>query len=139
MLADQVPDVEANQPRAVDVIFDGHDAGLRQLRQHQGKRFRARSRTVPEAIKAAEAILKVCGPEGGRRAARNLVLSSHHRGENDRDTEFLDLRYVAKRVEAMRDLCDADDGVFATELARALQPKATASALISRDDLGAFA
>lgn len=111
----------AENSAGVDAIFDGHDLGVEALRKHQGKPFRAHARSgkspaVQKRRREVRDAAATYGMETCRLAARNLVLSPHHRGENDRNTEYLDIGYAMRKVECYADLCALSDEEFRARL-----------------------
>jgi len=75
--------------------------------------------------KQAGELVKLFGgdAEQARRAARNLVLSAHHRGENEQKRRYLELSYVLRHPETYLDLCPGDDEEFKRKAATELKEK----------------
>lgn len=111
----------AEKAGRADAVFDGHDLGVEALRKIQGSPFRAHARSgksppVRKRRKEVLAAVDTYGEELCRLAARNLVLSPHHRGENDRHTEYLEISYAMRKVEHYAGLCDLPDDEFGRQL-----------------------
>lgn len=62
--------------------------------------------------KIARELVLYLGLEDACKAARNLALSPHHRGENDRKTAYYDLQYVGRAPDKMLARCSGDDQAF---------------------------
>ncbi|MEM9598856.1 MAG: hypothetical protein AAGD06_31605, partial [Acidobacteriota bacterium] len=63
------------------------------------------------------------GADVVRLAARNLPLSPHHRGDNERATEYLEIHLALRNVERFANLCPGDDDAFRQALQASLRPK----------------
>lgn len=102
-------------PSDVDAVFDAHDTGIKCLVEmataigredlhglQTRKRTAARRKLVRKALNdfGAKTVLL---------AARNLVLSAHHRGENKQKTQYLDIDYALKKPELHAGRCQIDE------------------------------
>ena len=113
---ERVPDA------VVGAVFDAHAFGLRTLRAARGERYRPHVRRTARRRAVAQAILDHDGDFAFvASAARNLVLSAHHRGENAQKVEYLTIDFAMRRVESYGDLYDGPDDDFAAELARNME------------------
>jgi len=102
-------------------VFDAHDLGLRALAEATGRPFVPHCRIFKKREKAVADALKTVGVDVARRAARNIALSPHHRGENDRRTRYLDIEYAMRRPESFAELFDGPDEGITDATRRSLE------------------
>lgn len=107
-------------PTDTDPVFDAHDLGLTALRELQGQIRRPHRRLAKRRRLVAQAI-RDYGADVVRLAARNLPLSPHHRGDNERATEYLEIHLALRNVERFANLCPGDDDAFRQALQASLQ------------------
>ena len=72
--------------------------------------------------RAAAELVRAVGDEAWK-VARNVPLHRHYRGDNDRQTEYLDISFpgILNHPESILELCPSDDsGKFEAELSAAL-------------------
>ena len=102
----QIPDEE------IDAIFDAHDLARRAFAELLGESFIPHSRKAPSRRGAVAEAIRSYGFDVARLAARNLILSDHHRGHNAHGRRFLDIEYAFRRPETYAELYQGPDDRF---------------------------
>ncbi len=109
----------------IDRVIEGLNEGVRILRKLQGRPFRRLSLGVQKRRRAAAELVKAVGDDAWK-VARNVPLHPHYRGDNDRQTEYLDISFpgILSHPESIFELCSSEDPrEFETRLSAALSTR----------------
>ena len=96
----------------IKAVFDAHDVGRRAFAEVMGEPFRPHSRKLAKRRKAVAEAIRVFGVDVVKLAARNLVLSTHHHGQNENGKRYLDIEYALRRPETYAEIFEGKDELF---------------------------
>lgn len=116
----------------IELVFSAHEFGLRTFAEVSGQPFVAHSRSPAQRRRAIRQAIQAFGFDLTRQAARNLPLSPHHRGENERRRKYLEVECAMKDPESLAGLYDGPKEGLAEALRESLKTS-TSSASENED------
>lgn len=102
-------------------VFDAHDLGLRALAKLKRRSPRPTDRKTAENRRTVARAIREVGVEVARLAARNLVLSADHRGD---EALYMDIRQALSNPESFAALFEGPDVEFDDALQESLKESA---------------